>query len=250
MEPQTLHQRLSQISTLWSLVLQATQGPEAATSAQEQLLKRYGGAVYRYLLAVVRDPNLADDLAQEFALRFVRGDYRRVDPQRGRFRNFVKTVVLNLVTDHRRRQKVRPPLLPPDAPEPAIKADATEEQDRQFLDCWRHELLTRAWEALAAHEKQADQPLYTVLRFRADHPDLRAAQLAEQLSVPLDKPVTDNWVRQVLYRARKLFADFLLDDLVQSLENPSLAQVEEELLDLGLLEYCRPALERRKKRDI
>jgi RNA polymerase sigma-70 factor (ECF subfamily) len=242
MAREELELRLSQITTLWSMVFEAGAG---AREAQERLLERYGGAVHRYLLGVVRDPDLADDLAQEFAVRFLRGDFRRADPQRGRFRNLLKTALRNLVTDHYRRQKVRPQPLPPDNLEPAAAPEAAPDLDQQFLDSWRQELLTRAWEALARHQEQSAQPFYAVLRFRADHPDLHAAQLAEQLGPRLGKTVTDNWVRQVLFRARKLFADFLLEDVLHSLQNPSLAQLEEELLDLGLLEYCQSALAKR-----
>jgi hypothetical protein len=114
-----------------------------------------------------------------------------------------------------------------------------------FLDSWRHELLTRAWEALGRARGQTDQPLYAALRLRADQPDLDSAGLAERLSARLGQPVTANWLRQLLYRARKEFADFLLDDVIQSLDSPTAEQLGQELLDLGLYEYCRPALERR-----
>ncbi len=246
MDDQDLNQRLSRITTLWTMVLQAKEGPEGADAeAQARLMRRYGGAVYRYLLGAVRDPDVADDLAQEFALRFLRGDFRRVDPQRGRFRNFVKTAVINLVNDYRRRQKTRPQPLSPEGPEPAAPPAAGVEVDQGFLDSWRNELLTRAWEALERAQEQTNQPLYAALRLRADEPDLDTTELAERLSAQLGKPVTANWMRQLLYRARREFADFLLDDVLQSLDHPTAEQLGDELRALGLYEYCRPALERR-----
>ena len=82
---------LSQISTLWSLVYSAHQGtPEVVNSARQQLLDRYGAAVRRYLRKLLRDPYAADELFQEFALQLVHGNLRGANPQRGRFRNFVK----------------------------------------------------------------------------------------------------------------------------------------------------------------
>lgn len=237
-------QRLSQIATRWSLVLEAHQGrPGEVASAQQQLLQRYGGAVYRYLLAALRDPDAADEVAQEFALRFLRGDFRRADPQRGRFRNFVKTALLNLIIDHHRRLKARPVPLP-DGYEPlAALCQQPEEFDRQFADYWRGELLERAWQTLAQLEQETGQPLHTVLRFRADYPELRSAQLSEELSDRLGKTVTAGWVRQVLYRARKFFVAFLVEEVWRSLPGSSWAEVEEELVDLGLWEYCRPTVE-------
>ena len=60
-----LDQRLSQIVTWWSDVLDAREGGAGACSeAQARLLRRYGGAVHRYLLGAVRDPDVAEDLSQ------------------------------------------------------------------------------------------------------------------------------------------------------------------------------------------
>jgi hypothetical protein len=86
---------------------------------------------------------------------------------------------------------------------------------------------------------------HTVLRFRAEHPEMRSEEMAAQLSGRLNKPLTAEGVRQTLRRARDKFADLLLDEIAASLEAPTLEQVEEELAELNLLEYCRPALERR-----
>ena len=76
---------LSQIQTLWSVVELAHGDDTAMQSAQQKMLDRYGGAVRRYALAALRDEDAADDVFQEFALKFVRGDFRAADPGRGRF---------------------------------------------------------------------------------------------------------------------------------------------------------------------
>src|SRR6516162_6338888 len=105
MEPE-LNQRLSGISTLWSVVCTAHQGPaEAAKPARQQLLERYGGAVRRYLRKLLRDPDAVDEVFQEFALQLVQGDLRGADPKRGRFRNFVKGTLFHLVANYRRKQR-------------------------------------------------------------------------------------------------------------------------------------------------
>jgi hypothetical protein len=52
----------------------------------------------------------------------------------------------------------------------------------------------------------------------------------------------------LLHRARDAFAEMLLDEVMDSLEVASLDDAEEELIELELLEYCRPALDRRRKK--
>src|SRR5262249_47620674 len=103
------------------------------------------------------------------------------------------------------------------------------------------------WAALAEVERRTGQPFYAVLRFRAKHPDLHSPQIAGQLSARWGRPLTAVGVRQLLHRAREEFAELLLDEVGRSLDGPAAERLEEELIDLGLLEYCRPALERRRR---
>lgn len=248
MNAEQLDQHLSQISTTWTVLFQAHGGPDAAVpAAQQQMLERYQAAVYRYLLAAVRDADVADDLYQEFALRLVRGDFKRANPERGRFRDFLKTSLYHLIVDHQRRQQRRPLSLGPDSPEPAGEMSGEMESDREFLAIWRAELLQRTSDALLRVEKQTGQPLHLVLRFRTDHPDVRSPRMAEQLTARLGRPVTADWVRKRLHVAREKFTELLLEEVERSLERPTPDEVERELIDLGLLDYCRPALERRRR---
>jgi RNA polymerase sigma-70 factor (ECF subfamily) len=248
-EESELRDRLSQISTRWSLIAQAHQGErQAVAAAQRDLMQRYCGAIYRYLLGALRDPNAADELAQEFALRFVRGDFQRADPDRGRFRDLVKTALYHLIVDHHRQRQKQPHSLPCDSTYlPAAESEVSQ-ADRIFLERWREELLDRAWEALASLEESTGQQFYTVLRWRAEHPGVPAASLANELTTRRGQSCTEAGVRQTLHRARGRFAELLLEEVARSLDTDSPEAVEEELADLGLMIYCRSALERRERK--
>jgi RNA polymerase sigma-70 factor (ECF subfamily) len=117
--------------------------------------------------------------------------------------------------------------------------------ERAFAENWRDELLARAWSRLAEWERETGQPYHAVLRFRADWPNTRSPELAAQLTVQLGKPLNAAGVRQLLHRAREKFAELLLDDVAQSLTSPSTEALADELNEIGLLAYCRPALDRR-----
>jgi RNA polymerase sigma-70 factor (ECF subfamily) len=199
--------------------------------------------VQRYLLGALRDPDAADELAQEFALRFVRGDLQGADPQRGRFRDYVKGTLFHLIGDwHRRRKKEPLPL--PSEHDPAAPAEEAAESQQQFLESWRAELLDRAWKGLGQHEQETGQPYHRILQFRAQHPEMRSEEMAGQLTAALGRAVTAASVRQTLHRARKEFAELLLDEIRQTLRDPSPDEIEEELAATGLHIYCQPALER------
>jgi len=243
MSQSELPHRLSQIQTLWTVVCRARGGgpTQIVNSAQAQLLERYGKVIYRYLLGSLRNHDAAEELSQEFALRFVRGDLGGADPHRGRFRDFLKGVLSHLIGDYYRQHR-KQPLPLPSAHEPAVSAEIPAGGDDAFLANWRDELLNRAWNSLLQLEQQSGQPFHTVLQFRATHTDLRSEQMAGQLSDRLGRAVNAAWVRQTLHRAREKFAEALVDEVLQTLENPTVSELEQELIDLGLMEYCRPLL--------
>jgi len=239
------NQPLNLISTPWSLVCRANDGSAwEAKVARRQLLDRYGGAIRRYLRKVLRNADAADEVFQEFALRLIHGDLRGADPQRGRFRQFVKGTLFHLIADFRKQQRDWPGPLPDEGAALAARP-AGVESDGAFEESWSDELLARAWAGLAKVEARTGQPFYAVLRFRADHPAMRSPELAERLTAQLGRPFSAVGVRQALHRAREKFADLLLDEVTHSLANPTAEQLEEELVELGLLDYCLPALERR-----
>jgi RNA polymerase sigma-70 factor (ECF subfamily) len=239
--------RLSRISTLWSLVSQAHHGPsDEVRTAQQKLLERYGGAIRRYLLGALRDADAAADLFQEFAYRFLHGDFSRVDPERGRFRDYVKGVLFHLVADYHKKRQRLPRQLAPEHSDPAVVCEPDAEQEQAFLTSWRDELLSRTWAGLAAADEANGQSFHAILRFRAEHPDLRSHEMAVQLSQLLGKPLTAAGVRKTLERARDRFADLMLDEIAQELNDPTVEHLEQELIDLNLLDHCRPALERRR----
>jgi len=243
--------RLSRISTHWSLVLCAhdATSPDKKV-AQGVLLHRYCGAVYRYVFGIVRDEHVADDLCQEFAHRFVRGDFHKAHPAVGRFRNFVRTAVIHMIADWRRRGRAGPRM------EPAYTARLEDVNSRepdpaeQFEALWRAELLDQAWERLEQLQEEVGREsnwYYIALRFQAEHPEASSADIAAALSRELHRPITVDNVRTTLKRARAKFADALVAEVARSLQSSDPDEVEAEVTELGLLPYCQSALDKRER---
>ena len=150
-------------------------------------------------------------------------------------------MLFHLIGDYYRRRKRDPHPLPIEH-DPAAAAEKLTFSDSQFLESWRSELLSCAWKALAEHEDRTGQPFHSVLRLRAEKVDLRSTELAAQLSATLHKDVSSDWVRQNLHRAREKFAELLVDEVMQTMVQPGLHDLEDELIVLDLYQYCRPAL--------
>lgn len=239
--------RLSQLTTRWSVIFQACHGPDRADqAAQAQVLERYCGAIFRYAVRVLGDPDLADEACQEFAYRFVRGDFRHADPAKGRFRDYVKQAVINLLREFHRARKARARLAPlagKDTPSPT--PTPLDLDEAEFIALWRKELINRAWDEMELEQSTTGPPYFAALWLKAEDPDLTAAQIAERLKAEGKGDYSATAVRQVLHRSREIFADKLLAEVGRSILSDDADALAEELAELDLLTYCRTALRRR-----
>jgi RNA polymerase sigma-70 factor (ECF subfamily) len=246
--------RLSRIKTRWTTLVRAHSAQKGeAADAQARLLLCYYRAVYCYLCGILRDPDVAEELTHEFSVRFLRGDFKRANPERGRFRDFVKTAARNLALDYWKREARRKKKGPRALPaakflQPGAAPEAGAEIDAAFARAWRHSLLVRAWKGLARLQKQIGSPYFTLLRYKSAHPEMRSAQIAKQLGAKLGRKLSPAGVRQALLRAREKFADYLVLEVARSLPASRPDEIERELLELGLFEYCKEALQRLRKR--
>jgi RNA polymerase sigma factor (sigma-70 family) len=237
--------RLSQLSTQWSML---TDAYDTSTEEFDRALKfqtlRYLGAVHRYFLKTVQDPEVVADLNQEFATRFLEGGFLRYDPKVGRFRDYLKRSVRNLMIDHhRRRAKSRH--LDSDW-ERAIVDDESDELDDQFIEAWRGDILDRAWNALEDLERRTKLPHHTILKHRAQHPGETSEEMARALGAELGVPLSPGALRQRLQHARERWVGFIVDEVKLSLNSRKRSEVEEELADLRLLHLCKPVMNRLK----
>jgi RNA polymerase sigma-70 factor (ECF subfamily) len=232
--------RLDAIATQWSLVrLAHTAGrPQDADAARQALVLRYARAVRRYVGGVVRSAPDADELAQDVIVRLLKGDFGGADPDRGRFRDLLRTAIRNMVHDHWARANRRPAGV-----DPGALAGDDAGPDDPWLASWRQNVLDHAWAALREHERSnPGSSAFTVLRLRADHPDDSFEQLAARVGEKLGAPVRPDACRQVVRRARVRFAELLVEEVRAGLADPSPDRVAEELAAVGLLEYIRDFL--------
>lgn len=236
MSPPDLDVNLSEIHTHWSKLL---------TPDHEVL--RYYGAVFRYLLRVIGQPAAAQELANEFAARFLAGKFTNAQPGHGRLRDLIKAAVRNLAVDYWRAQKKAKRVIDLDESNLADQLLGGQDDATAFDAACRDDCLSAAWQALEQAQQADGKPFFTVLKFKVDHPDLPSDKLAKHIGGLLNKPLSVEAVRQTLHRARARFADLLLDVVSRSLGSTDVALLEEELIELQLLDYCKSALDRRKK---
>jgi RNA polymerase sigma-70 factor (ECF subfamily) len=233
--------RLSKIETDWDGVRAAHQdgsSREELAAARNRVLMRYDSCIRMYVLAKTKNPEVAEELSQEFALRFVKGDYKNADPSKGRFRDYLKTSVRNLVIDYFRKK----------APGELTKSAAERIEDKvgspeigdleiEFQQNWRRTLLSHVWDSLKRFESDRENCYYTVLHHRSQNPTASSAQMAAALSLSLGEQVTPEWVRQKIHRARRKFAELLIAEVRQSMNSTDRDEIQQELSELGLQKY-------------
>lgn len=147
--------------------------PEALTA----ILARYQQRLYRFLIRLVQDPALADDLFQQTWLRVMQkiGGY----DARARFDTWLFSVAHNLAVDHLRRQRSRSLDEPDESGMVAADRLTSSGPDpfEEFVESERAAILAEAMNELPSIHRE-------VLSLRFEE-GMKLEQIAEVAAVPL-----------------------------------------------------------------
>jgi RNA polymerase sigma factor (sigma-70 family) len=223
-------------TTHWSVVLCAgdSQAPESA-EALEKLCRAYWYPLYAYVRRQGYPPETAQDLTQEFFSRLLeKKQLRTADPERGRFRSFLLTVLKRLlVTEWRRenRQKrggdaVVFSLDEQEAEgryllEPADQATPERIFERRWAETVLDRVLARLEEEYRRHALGFGNLQPYLVEDKGAAP---FAQAASRLGV------TESALKAVVYRLRCRYGEIFREEIAHTVERPE--DVEEEIRHL------------------
>jgi DNA-directed RNA polymerase specialized sigma24 family protein len=224
-------------TTRWSLIRSATGRGDEARRCLEELCRAYWFPLYAFLRRRGTAPPDAEDLVQAFfVLLLERGDLAAVDPERGRFRSWLRTALKHFVASERERAATLKRgggrrLL-------SIDRDAAEERylvepatDRtpegEFDHAWALATLERAGERLHAEYRErgagdlfeALRPHLVAERGEGDR-DVLAASLG----------LRPGALKVAIHRLRQRFGEALRGEIAETVE--SAEEVDAELEDL------------------
>ena len=219
--------RLTDLQTDWRLVHSAhTPGPEGQ-AAMRDLIGRYHDAVGRYLRLKLRDHNLADEVLQEFWIKLLNHKLAGADNTKGRFRDYLRTVLHRLIIDHFRGRKFQP-LPPGDLADPSAP-------DVEYDRIWREAVIKRVVARLETYEASTPKNRYArVLNLRMSDPEASIETLADRLFDRSGERLTPEAFRKTLQRARSKFLELLIQEIREGMTNPTADEIEAEINDLGL----------------
>jgi RNA polymerase sigma-70 factor (ECF subfamily) len=228
--------RLDEISTEWAVVRDPA-----------RFVRRYASAIQRYVAALVTNRHDAEEVTQEFFLRVTEHGFIRTRQEGGRFRDYLKAAVRNAALNFLRRNRA-----PKTADSGIVEAEFADKTvlaaDQAWSAAWRKSLLERACRSLEKHQRRSPGNLFhTVLSMLADNPLDDSKTLAARTSALIGRPLQPEAFRKQVSRARLMLARLLVQEVAQTLDEPTPEQIKEELIELALWEYVRGYLDTERR---
>ncbi len=222
-------------TTRWSVIARAKGEPgDEAHDALTTLCESYWYPIYAFLRRRAGDAERARDLTQGFFTHLLdKGDLRRADPERGRFRSFLLTAARNYAANvHAAEGALKrgggEECLSLDfaTAEGRFRLEAVEHEtpEHLFEVAWARALLGRAMDRLRGHYEDSGraalfEALQGSLAGLADGTSLAA--LAAGLGM------TEGAVKTALSRLRRRYREHLRAEIAETVADP--AEIEDEI---------------------
>src|SRR4030095_3855501 len=228
-------------STRWTMVLDAGESqtpPDQALSALSELCRIYWRPIFLFLRRQGSNPDDAQDLTQGFFAHLIESRaYARADPDKGRFRSFLRAALKHFVAHahaHDRRQKRGGGMILAQLDTAAIaEADARAlahawSAERVYEREWAEPLLRQALDRLAeecalAGKDELFKELNSHLSATSD-----GAVPYEEMSLRLGRPITT--LRSDVARPRSRYRAILREEVGGTVADAS--EVDAELRQL------------------
>jgi RNA polymerase sigma-70 factor (ECF subfamily) len=218
-------------TTRWTLILAARESPAARSAALEELLGRYWQPLYLFARRKGLGPDDAPDAVQGFMAHLLERDFlARLDPERGRFRSYLRTAFSNFIVNQHEREAAQKR----GGGLAALDFDALEERlgsepagaEAAFDRAWAIGVMARALDDLHREFESGARrgPFEVVARFfQSDDPPPYAAVAAENgMTIPQ--------LKAFLHRARVRFRELVRSAVADTVSDAS--EVDAEIADL------------------
>ena len=203
----------------WATIL----GAQTDLAALERLLTRYRGPILLEMQSRAHCSSAeAEELTHQFIHNCLRRDFlKNVDPEKGRFRSFIKVCITNFLRDLHRRRKSEPNHISLDETDreghsPLDPADETCPPDSAADAHWARRVLALSLEQLEAECVAARRgPLFTALKpfLHGDPPGEGYARISAQLRMK------EGALRTATHRMRQRLGELIEDEIKQTVGN-------------------------------
>jgi hypothetical protein len=186
---------------------------------------RYLIPMRRQLIDILGSGAMADDSLKLLLGHLVSAGFG--EHKQGRLRDFLLRAI-------RSAAKTRVAELPEDK-RPTLDLDGATLESKTWLGYWRDGLLERAWRSLERHEHSNPKiPVYAVLNMATANPKVTPAMLSKLIKSESGKEISEAQINEWLPLARTLFAQFIADEVAETIEGANKEAVKREIIQLGL----------------
>ena len=227
-------------TTAWSLVRAAQTGDEQHhLEAVNRFAAAYWRPVFFFLRAKGHAADRAEDLTQEFFLRFLeRAWIRRADPERGRFRTFLLTILTRFLSDRGPKRAPKQDrfeqglvsisaLVGPD--ERKFEPPEDETPENIFMKHWAQAVIDNVRRRLQVWCEGKGRPDWHRI-FTAKHFPPAGGRGLTQQALAAEFNATRDQVRYALEQVESLFVEFLHAEVADQVG--SQADIETEIREL------------------
>ena len=195
---------------------------------------RYVRAIESYLNRLLDSEDEANEVLQVFLVRVLEKGFEHADPDRGRFRHYLSRSVRNAARTYQRR-KSQTPITESISDEGIAESDPLDVVwQKEWHDC----ILNRAMKKLQHREQTSPGNLgHTIIQLHIHDDGKDSAAQAQKLSAQTGREFTPTAYRKQLSRARHALAEFLVQEVAETVESGSQEDIRNELRDVGLWQF-------------
>ena len=224
-------------STQWSLVQAAGLTSPASAEALEQLCRAYWPPIYAHLRMKGHDSHEAEDLAQEFFTRLLKGNvFATVSPEKGRFRTFMLAALKHfLINEWKRGNTLKRgggvPVVDLDGLDPAVRdacePHSSDNPELAFDRRWALTLLQKVRERMRREYEAAGQiGRHEALKGYL----LDGTEPGSYADTAAGTGLAESAVKSAVYKIRQRFGELLRAEISRTVETEE--EVDDELRHL------------------
>ncbi len=217
---------------------------------RERFILRYQTAIRAFLGKKLGNSQKVDEVWDFFLQKCLEGKLSKYDPSVGSFRTYLKTVLRRTCYEYARKNANAHGMLQMDSGMGANVAASDELADQAF----NRKLVDSIFKRALAAIEHVDNLYFITLKLTTEAiaKDIKppsSQELASILSAESGKAISRDNARTIKSRASKQFAKQIIIEVSELIQTFELDEVENALIDIGILKYCKKALAKLKEKE-
>ncbi len=223
----------------------------------------YQVPIRKFFMCLCGNANEADEQFQEFAVKFLSGAFDSFKPEKGRFRDYLKTSLRNQV----RRSIKKGANLAIQIPEDLSAADPNAVQPielalREFDSIEGEQIKQLVDDDMRIEEEEGKNQFHSLLQFAISYQKNRLQKFTEsggKTKLPVSaiveffrdqfgESVSPDTAKQRMFRAKTAYSSKMISEISVRIADPSDVAIREAAREMGLAPYVERELARRESK--